>query len=272
MTVSASLTDATSRLSLAGIGSARLDGLILLEEATGHDRSWLLAHPEYELTAKQMRIFKSSLQRRSSREPLAYISGKAWFYGLQFCITSDVLVPRPETEAVVETVASVAGRTDRVLEIGTGSGAIAISLQVTLPDLHILATDISETALSLARKNAKQFGLQGLQFQQANLLDGVRGEYDLLVANLPYLPKDVAVNPEAAWEPDLALYGGVDGLDLYRQLFEQLVSFTPAPPHVVLEAEPTQKRKLAHIAKAAGYQLHSSQDFCYHFIPAGTSI
>jgi release factor glutamine methyltransferase len=272
MTISTSLVEATKILSAAGINTARLDGLILLEETLGRDRSWLLAHPEQEFTIKQARRFRSNLRRRSAREPLAYITGKAWFYGLQFSITPDVLIPRPETELLVETVLSMADHSSSILEIGTGSGAIAISLQVAMPSLHIVATDVSTAALTLARQNAKQLGLQRLQFKQANLSDGVREEYDILVANLPYLAKDAVTSPEAAWEPDMALYGGVDGLDLYRQLFKQLSGFMPAPPHVVLEAEPAQQRKLVHVAKEAGYQLQSLQNFCYHFTLASNGI
>ncbi len=269
-TVATCLEEAIRSLDRIGIDSARLDALVLLEHTSGHNRAWLLAHPEALLTPKSAGEFASLLERRVAREPVAYLTGQAWFYGYRLAVSPSVLIPRPETERLVEAVLAVSPRKSSVLEVGTGSGAIAIALQARRPDLKLTATDVSGAALRVARDNARSQGCEAIRFKQSDLLAKVTEAFDVVVTNLPYVAEGQEVSPETRWEPRGALYAGADGLDMYRQLFEQLTAVSRPPSRLVLEADPRQQQALTLLAEAAHYQLQSHTDYCYVF--AGTAV
>ncbi len=226
--VAAVVRRAAARLRDAGTATPRLDAELLLMEALGWSREDLYRSPGTELRDSQAERFESLLSRRVQGEPVAYIAESREFWSLDFRVTPDVLIPRPETEHLVETVADfLASRRGpcRVLEIGTGSGAIAVCVAREWPDAEVWATDVSAPALDVARENASRHGVGGrIHWLRGDLLAPVQGLldwFDVLVSNPPYissgeigrLQRDVR-----DWEPALALDGGADGMDFYRRL------------------------------------------------------
>lgn len=204
---------------------ARRDAESLLLHLVGKSKAWLLAHVDDHFAGCSAIRYEAILQRRLAGEPIQYITGEAEFYGLPFRVTRDVLIPRPETEHLIEKALEVAARFQkpRIIDIGTGSGAIAIALAHKLSGSQVTSIDISESALALARENAERNGVaNGIRFLQGDLLAPVANEqFDVVVSNPPYVPitdrdtLDVEVRDH---EPALALFAGDDGLDIYRRL------------------------------------------------------
>jgi release factor glutamine methyltransferase len=242
-TTAALLLEGTERLRTSGSETARLDAELLLGDAIGVGRTVILAHPEAPVGADAVSRYRAGLDRRAAGEPVAYIRGIKEFYGLAFAVDSRALIPRPETERLVELAEAevrrrlgARGAGDEplsVVDVGTGSGAIAVALAITLRRLRaldavtVLAVDASEDALDLARENAVSHAVgDGLAFARSDLLDGVPGPFDLVLANLPYVRSDaIAGLPIAAsFEPVAALDGGADGLAVIQRLLEQLPS------------------------------------------------
>jgi release factor glutamine methyltransferase len=211
------LEAAVDALAAAGIEEPRLDAELLLAEATGHSRAALLAEPGAEVPPAAGRQFGEMVRRRLRREPVAYILGRKGFRRLELAVDSRVLVPRPETELLVELALEL--RPARVLDVGTGSGAIALAVTDELPQCEVTATDTSAAALKVARGNADRLGLSGrVRFIEGTLPDEAIG-YDLVLANLPYVAERdwSSLQPEVTqYEPREALLGGLDGLDAYR--------------------------------------------------------
>ncbi|MFY9780993.1 MAG: peptide chain release factor N(5)-glutamine methyltransferase, partial [Candidatus Baltobacteraceae bacterium] len=227
---------AAARARLAPLGeSAALDASRLLEAVTGRDRAWLLAHGDAALSLEAQERWASLLARRAAGEPLAYVLGRAGFYGRTFGVTPDVLVPRPESEQLVELALAFAARRAaapplRLADVGTGSGILAISLALELPGARVLAIDVSPAALAVAERNARAHGVaERIAFTLGDAFEGLDPSlrFDLVLANLPYVRTcDLASPPDpTSFEPRLALDGGADGLALYRRLLAR------APQH-----------------------------------------
>ena len=223
------LRQAMRRLAAAGIESARLDAEVLLGHVLALTREQLIAADDLPISAGQAQQFAALLQRRLNREPVAYLTGRQEFWSLDFHVTRDVLIPRSETERLVEvalTLAADMGANQplRVLDIGTGSGAIAVSLAAELPFGEIVATDISPAALAVAQKNgALNEVVDRITFVPGDWFAalGGQGAFDLIVANPPYIRRAelATLEPEVSlWEPRGALDGGADGLDCYRRI------------------------------------------------------
>jgi release factor glutamine methyltransferase len=237
--------------------SPGLDAQVLLAYITVRPRAWVLAHPEMTLDPAQRSKYEQAISRLSQGIPLPYILGSWDFFGLNLMITPDVLIPRPETELLVETALNWLrldpGRR-RVIDTGTGSGCIAIALAVNIPDLLVLATDISPPALQVARQNARKFKLTDrVEFtccdlfpQSAGLLSG---RVDLMVSNLPYIPSPVLKGLKVyGREPGLALDGGEDGLDIIRKYLTLAPAFIKPDGLILLEMEASQGRSARSLA------------------------
>lgn len=203
---------ATDSLKAVGVDSPRLDAEVLVAAAAGVDRLDLVAHPELELTPEASRTAMESIRRRTRREPVAYITGRKWFRKLELHVDRRVLIPRPQTELLVEVVLGMAAEGVHVHDVGTGCGAIALALKDERPDLRVSASDASPGALEVARGNAIRLGLD-VEFSE-RLLDA-----DITVGNLPYVRDHEweTLAPEiTAYEPRMAFLGGGDGLDVIR--------------------------------------------------------
>ncbi len=218
--------------------------LVLLAQVLGKPKSWILAHPEFQLSTEQNAALDSLIARLKAGEPLPYLTGKQEFFGLEFKVTPATLIPRPETELLVEETLKwlkAHGEARIGMDIATGSGCIAISLLVNCPDLHVTATDISKDALQIARENACHHNVEDrITFFECDLIPPDSQKVDLLCANLPYIPtKKLAEVNSLPWEPRLALDGGADGLTLFRQLFNKIKQFELDPSLILLELEET---------------------------------
>ena len=223
-----------------------LDSELILAHALGKDRTFLHAHPDFELSDAILAQINSFAARRALDEPLAYILGFKEFYGRNFKVTHDTLIPRPETEALIGVIKGLKPR--RILDVGTGSGCIAITLALELPDTEVDAIDISLNALNVARENAANLGAE-VNFYQSNLLTQIDGQYDLIVANLPYVDANWDwLGPELAFEPQTALYAEDGGLALIKQLIEQAPAHLKKRGHLILEADRSQHQKIASYA------------------------
>lgn len=204
----------------------KLETEILLVEELKVDRSHLNAFSETEISNKHLISLNKKIARRKDGEPLAYILGYKEFYGRTFLVNKNVLIPRPETEALVETVLKeISNKELTLVDVGTGSGCIAITLQLEQPHLNVIATEIDPTALSVARKNAHLHRVdEKITFVKSNLLEEVANPIDIIVANLPYIPsKNLAKLPSGIkdFEPRIALDSGRSKEELYRRLFHQ---------------------------------------------------
>jgi release factor glutamine methyltransferase len=254
-------------LEQAGIGTARLDSLVLIEDVTGRDRAWLLANPEVEISARNEAELKKLLKLRASHLPLAYVRGKTEFYGCEFLITHDVLEPRPESETMIEELLKLPdlGTQPYIADVGTGSGALGITAKLEIPDARVDLIDVDSKALKTAKMNVDKFTLPIKAFR-SDLLAATDTGYDALLCNLPYVPDDFKINTSAAHEPPIAIYGGPDGLDVYRKLFKQVAKRSSKPLYILTEAFPSQQEELAVIANPAGYKEVRGNDFIQLFI------
>ena len=216
--ISEALSASVDAMTAAGVAEPRLDAELLLAEAMGCDRAQLAANPEAEVPPPAARRFGETVRRRLRREPVAYIIGRRGFRRLELSVDARALIPRPETELLVELALEL--RPSRVLDIGTGSGAIALAIAAELPECEVTATDTSAAALEVARANADRLGLTA----RVELVEGTlpaSGEFELVVANLPYVSEAdwASLEPEVTeWEPREALLAGPDGLDAFRAL------------------------------------------------------
>jgi release factor glutamine methyltransferase len=219
------LLQAGTRLAARGCDTPRLDAEVLLAYVAGQDRAWLYAHPEHILSSSQLSAYHSLIERRARREPVAYLTGSKECYGLEFLVTPDVLIPRPETERLIEIALewlATSPAEGLIVDVGTGSGAIAVTLAANVAHAQVVATDTSPAALSVTRHNAARHGVAArVHCIQADLLAPLPEKLALIVSNPPYLtPAELeAAAPEVArYEPRHALDGGPDGLAVLERL------------------------------------------------------
>jgi len=262
------LLDITDRL-ISRSDTPALDASVLLAHIIRKPRTWVMAHPELTLTTEQQKQLDNSLRRLERGESFPYVLGHWEFFGMEFEVTPDVLIPRPETELLVERALAwlqeSSGRST-VADVGTGSGVIAISLAVNVPDVHVLATDISRPALQVAQNNASKFGVrERIDFLQCDLLPEdtapPRNHFGLICANLPYIPTETFRHlPVFGHEPTLALDGGDDGLQLIRRLLHIAPDWLAPHGMILLEIEATRGSQASSLARdlfpQAAIRLH----------------
>ena len=225
----------------------RLDAELILAYVLRVPRTFLHAHPDYEINEEEQKQADAFLERRAKHEPFAYITGRKEFYGRNFKVTRDTLIPRPETEALIDIIKPL--KPHKILDVGTGSGCIATTLALELPDSEVEAVDISENALIVARLNAQHLGVNTIDFHQSDLLQNT-GKYDLIVANLPYVDREWDwLSPELTFEPETALYAENHGLALIKALIRQVANHLEPDGHLVLEADRSQHQDIIDFAK-----------------------
>lgn len=262
-----------------------LDAQVLLAHVLGKPRTWVLAHPETTLTPKQECALEKSLRQLESGVPLPYVLGKWEFFRLEFIVKLGVLIPRPETELLVETALHwlrAHPERRRVADIGTGSGCIAIALAVNLPELRVVATDISPEAIDVAKRNAKKFCVSNrieflccdlfptaetFDFRLSTLRQAQDNSFNIIVANLPYIPTETLRGLRVyGREPTLALDGGADGLDIIQRLLVESPRYLAPGGLILFEIEASQGVKALSLAydAFAEAEIHLHQDLAGH--------
>lgn len=257
VTINHWLAQASTKLNQADVPSAQLDAELILCHALTKDRTWLIAHGDDGVDTTDA---DSLLERRLKREPIAYIVGTKEFYGRSFTVSPDVLIPRPETETMIEILASLVFKDARMIDVGTGSGAIAVTAQLEFPELIVEACDISKLALKIARTNAQKLG-SSVTFHVSDLLDDISETYDIICANLPYVDTRWEVSIETHFEPDLALFAKDDGLELIHRLIEQTDIKLAPNGFLLLEADPRQHDAIIDFAHSHGFDWYLTREY-----------
>lgn len=261
VTVAAALREGRQQLLAAHITSAFWDADVLLAFALRWSKERLFAYPDAAVPPRALRRFRQLLQRRCAQEPVAYITGKKEFYGRAFAVNRHVLIPRPESELLIQTILELFERSAplRIADIGTGSGCLAVTLAAVLPRARIIATDVSRQALAVAQKNARAHGVASrITFRTGDLLDPVgRHRLGILIANLPYVTKaELRTSLDLAFEPVLALRGREAPQQTYQRFLAQW-QMRRNRPIVVLEIHPNLRPMLKRECK----RLHASVTF-----------
>ena len=261
-TIQSALVEAVDVLQRAGINEARMEATSLLMHVLGVDRAFLIAHPENELSEEQSDSFRELSRRRAAREPLQYIIGYQEFFKLNFEVTPNVLIPRPETEIIVEAALALVNREQPfILDVGTGSGCIVISLLNELKNAHAMATDISSNALEVAARNARRHSVNDrVTFLQADALSQLNqcAAFSLIVSNPPYIPAgDIATLQREVreHEPLTALVSGVDGLDHIRALLRETPPLVQPGGHFIFEIGFGQREAVERLVDRATWEL-----------------
>lgn len=258
-TIGALLTWTTQFFASKGIDSPRLDAEILLSHVLKKERIYLYAHYDEPMTTEELATYRELVKKRADRLSVAHILGERSFMGLDFLVNENVLIPRPETEMLVETVwEQLEPEAEaRILDIGTGSGAILLSLLHERPQCQGLGVDISEKALAVARKNGERLGLSDrVSWQVSDLFASVPPSvYDWVVSNPPYLTADDMnhLQPEVRHDPRQALFGGKDGLDYYRRIARDAVPYVKVDGFCAVECGAGRSRDVASILTASGH-------------------
>lgn len=265
MSIAELLEFGTNKLESAGISSARLDCLIMLEDALGRERSWVLAHTEEHLSAYQRNKLLKQIDQRKDHTPLAYIRGLSDFYGRLFKVNRHTLEPRPESETMIELLKKLnLPHKPIIADVGTGSGCLGITAALEIPKSTVDLYDIDSSALAVARHNAHTHEVE-VSIHKRDLLSRPANLYDVVLANLPYVPDSWTINKPAMQEPRIAIFGGKDGLSVYRRLFQQLGGYTWKPEFILTEALPPQHQELESIARDHGFKLARAKDFIQVF-------
>ena len=254
MKVKQLLSDVTLKLSISKIDNAARDARILVAHALCIPRSQLLISINENVSEETQAALEKLISRRINGEPIAKILGKRQFWGRTFFINEDVLDPRGDTETLIDYVIDRPVRS--VLELGTGSGVIAISLACEWKKVHVLATDISEAALFVAQKNARNFDVEDrINFLKSDWFEAIEGRFDLIISNPPYigLSEINEISKEVLnYEPDLALFAGSDGLKAYERIIPQLTKFLNPGGSVVLEIGVSQSNSVKNLMNSSG--------------------
>ncbi len=263
------LAAATARLKAAGSDTPVLDARLLLQAAGGMTREELILGPDRALTEEQLARYERFIARREQHEPVSRILGTREFYGRTFRVTPATLDPRPDTETLIDAALPMMPQGARILDLGTGTGAIAVTLLAERPDASGIATDLSPEALAVEQVNADANGVaQRLGFAQGSWFEPVSGLFDMILSNPPYIPESEIEGLSADvrnFDPRLALLGGNDGLDPYRVIASRSAAHLAAGGHVLVEIGAGQAEDVTAIFGARGFMLHGQyQDLGGH--------
>lgn len=242
-----------AELEKAGIETAKLDSEVLLARTLNVDRSVLHTHPERILDHKTLKKLEKKLKKRIKRIPIAYIHRKKEFYGRDFVVNKNVLIPRPDSEIIIDIIKDLdysqfPTAKPSLIDIGSGSGCLGITAALEVPYLNVTLTDVSKKALKIARKNAKSYK-KSIIVKHSDLLSNVQEQHDIIVANLPYLSDNWPLAPELNFEPSLALTTKDKGLHLIKRLLKHHKTVTHPKSVIILEAAPVQHKLIIEYAK-----------------------
>lgn len=254
MTIAEWLASAADELADAMIPSARLDAEIILAHTINQPRTWLHTHSNEPLDPRRRDIADARVALRLERVPVAYIIGHKEFYGRQFHVSPDVLIPRPESEEMITQLdqwLTQHPNAKRLVDVGTGSGALGITAALEHPRLHVTLADISEKALRIAARNTKLHHVDAMMIE-SNLLDAYPLQPHITIANLPYVDRTWATSPDTMHEPELALYAEDEGLALIYRLIDQAKQQLSTNGVLILEADPRQHDAIATYASKHG--------------------
>jgi release factor glutamine methyltransferase len=255
------LNETARSFAAAGIPSPRLDAEVLLSFCLGFDRQEFFKNPEMQIDEKTQASLQNLVARRLQWEPVAYITGHKEFWSLELEVNKDVLIPRPDTEVLVEEVLNTCKQIDsvaiKILDIGTGGGPIALALAKEMPCAEIVATDISAAALAVAKKNARNLGMNSLiTFHQGNLFEPVDDLFDIIVSNPPYISdEEYEKLPDGVknYEPPEALLAGTNGMEFYKKIINQAPDYLKSRGWLFLEIGATQGDGVSKIIESSGY-------------------
>ncbi len=250
------LAESTNKLAEKDIKTARLDCLVLLQTVTYHNTAWILAHLTDDLSKFQLRRLNKYIVQRIDGKPISYITSTTYFYNHKFMVNEHVLVPRPESESMISILNKLSDITN-IIDVGTGSGALAISANLLLPNTHVIGVDIDRNCLKVARQNAKQLS-SSVKFLQSDLLSKVSPailKKSVILANLPYVPENYKINKSAEFEPKIAIFGGKSGLDLYHKLVAQIDKLNDRPTFILTESLVFQHQDIISMFQNINYRL-----------------
>lgn len=261
-TIKSWLAQASHELKDLNIASSQLDAEVILSHTIRKPRTYLHAHPDIELEPRIQEIADARLLLRTDRVPIAYIIGHKEFYGRRFKVTASTLIPRPETEDIILIIKnlvpknlSLFNESFRIVDVGTGSGCIGITLKLELPETEVTLLDISPHALKVAASNASQLGAD-VQSIKSDLLQNYPFRSNIIVANLPYVDSSWERSPETDHEPEIALFASDGGLALIKKLIVQASSQVVPNGYIVLEADPSQHAEIVQIGIKHGFHLY----------------
>lgn len=261
LAISIWLRDAAEELAMTGIPTALLDAEIILAHTLRKSRTYLHAHGEEQIEPRRLEIANARLDLRKDRVPVAYIIGHKEFYGRLFKVTPSVLIPRPESEAIIESLKELWGvKPGKLIDVGTGSGCLGITAKLELP-LEVTLTDINRHAINVAEDNANSLGAE-VELKQSNLLEEITGIYDVIVANLPYVDPGWERSPETNHEPKEALFADDNGMALIKRLITQTNQHLKHGGLLLLEADPEQHIALNDYAKNHGLVKTAINGYC----------
>lgn len=265
MNISTWLKDATKQLKDIGIESSRLDAELILAETVRRPRTYLHAHLDEDIDPRRIDIADARLDLRKDRVPLAYIVGHKEFYGREFTVSPQVLIPRPESEDVIHSFLEVAANDilgeATLIDVGTGSGCLGITAKLERPDIEVILSDISPQALDVAEKNADTLEAN-VRLQEQDLLSGQIEPVDYIFANLPYVNESWDVSPELRHEPPLALFAKNNGLALIIKLIDQAPLCLRPGGWLFIEADPEQHQAIIDHAVGRGFHHDHSRHYC----------
>lgn len=264
------LRAATTTLAAHSIPTPRLDAEVLLAYVLEQTRTWIIAHSDHSLSSQQITTLDDLLAQRLQRMPIAYLVGEKEFYGRRFFVTPSCLIPRPETETLIDLTLSAPGQSwskeTRVLDVGTGSGCIGLTLKAERPDISLTLSDVNEEALAVAKQNTTQLGISPVRYIQSDLLSHWLEHskpqlFTIIVANLPYVDPTWERSPETDHEPSLALFADDKGLAFIKELIKQSRDLLILGGLLALEADPEQHEAIIGYAQENGFHLSESRDY-----------